>query len=261
MQSIPASPDGSAAGANSELSAAQEKPAGIKVAVSTPVINSAPTRGKIPFAADAICGSGVEKAGAQANPDVETVQTNKPYQKRGINLFVAECYSPAGEKIYVGMELIDEKNLVAAQLYASGGRSLVRGVASIFERALRGTQAQDKTDNQLNLLGIRNRDHVRELTEKPSKDDSYDNRGEEIMASVHGAAAGFSPTANGMQYLTYASSQPIPEAGLLASLPTECCLEDRDDLLRFFREKYGHLIMSVVSRLASDGETLENRGC
>jgi hypothetical protein len=260
MQSIPAPSGKSTAGTNSTLPATQKRPVETREPVSAPHMNSDLIRAKSLFTPDETFQLMVERAEAQPNADVDLVQQNKPYHKRGAHWYVAECYSPAGEKMYVGMELIDEKNLAALQLYAGGARSLIRGVATIFQRALKGNQPQEKTDRQLTLLGIQNRDHVRELTQKSSKDDSFENRGKEIMESVHGAACGFSPSANRMEYLTYASSKPIPDTGFLASLPGQCLAQNRDDLLRFFRENYGHLIMSVISRFSGDDDTLENRG-
>jgi hypothetical protein len=260
MQNISASPERVTADEDRKFSADQEKSLEIPGLDSKPTVKSYTARGKDPYIPDEASSVPAEKVRAEVDTDVGIKQLSKPYKKLGANLFVAECFSPAGVKMYVGMELIEEKTLASARLYACGARSLVRGVATIFERAMRGDQLPEKTEAQLTILGIQNRDHVRELTEKPSKDKFCKNRGEEIMAAVHGAANGFSPSASGKHYFVYASSKPIPETGLLASLPAKCSIQDEDELLQFFSKNYGHLIMSVVSRLDDDGETLENRG-
>ena len=260
MQNISASPEVIIEKKDRKLSADQEKSLEIQGLAYKPAVKSYTARGKDPYISDEASSVSAEKVVAEVYADVGVEQLSKPYKKLGANLFVSECYSPAGEKMYVGMELIEEKTLTSARLYACGARSLVRGVATIFERAMRGDQPPEKTEAQLTILGIQNRDHVRELAEKPSKDKFCKNRGEEIMAAVHVASCGFSPSASGKHYFVYASSKPIPETGLLASLPTESCIDDEDELLQFFSKNYGHLIMSVVSRLDDDGETLENRG-
>ncbi len=260
LQNIPASPDVNTLATNSKIPTEQKKPLEIEGLPSAPALKSYTAKRKELFIPDEASRLPAEKVVAEVDADVGINRLSKPYKKLGANLFVSECYSPAGEKMYVGMELIEEKTLKSARLYACGARSLVRGVATIFGRAMRGDQTPEKTEAQLTMLGIQNRDHVRELTEKPSKDKFCKNRGEEIMAAVHVASCGFSPSASGKHYFVYASSKPIPETGLLASLPTECCIDDEDELLQFFSKNYEHLIMSVVSRLDDDGETLENRG-
>lgn len=260
MQNISASPEVITEKEDRKLSANQEKSLEIQALASKPTVKSYTASGKDPYISDEASRTPAEKVVAEVYADVGVEQLSKPYKKLGANLFVAECYSPVGEKMYVGMELIEEKTLMSALLYANGARCLVRGVATIFERAMRGDQSPGKTEAQLTILGIQNRDHVRDLTEKSSKDKFCKNRGEEIMAAVHGAASGFSPSASGKHYFVYASSKPIPETGLLASLPDKCSIQDEDELLQFFSKNYGHLIMSVVSRLDDDGETLENRG-
>jgi hypothetical protein len=260
MQNISASLEVITADEDRKLSADQEKSLEIQGLASKPTVKSYTAIGKDPYISDEASRVPAEKVVAKVDAVISVRQLSKPYKKLGANLFVAECYSPAGEKMYVGMELIEEKTLTSARLYACGARSLVRGVATIFGRAMRGDQPPEKTEAQLTILGIQNRDHVRELIEKPSKDKFCKSRGEEIMAAVHVASCGFSPSASGKHYFVYASSKPIPETGLLASLPDKCSIQDEDELLQFFSKNYGHLIMSVVSRLDDDGETMENRG-
>jgi hypothetical protein len=260
MQNISALPERVTADEDRKFSADQKKSLEIQGRASAPIVNSYTAREKDSFISDEAFRLQAEKTMTDVDADVGIKQLIKPYKKLGANLFVAECYSPAGEKMYVGMELIEEKSLTSVQLYACGARSLVRGVATIFERAMRGDQTREKTEEQFTILGIQNRDNVHELTEKPSKDKFCKNRGEEIMAALHGAACGFSPSASGKHYLVYASSKPIPETGLLASLPEACSIQHENELLRFFKENYSHLIMSVLSCLNDDGKTLENRG-
>jgi hypothetical protein len=226
-----------------------------------PTIKTDTVRPQNPFLSERRSHAAEDQMAAQATVGVGIIQGVKVYQKPSANLFTAECYSPAGEKIYVGMELVDEQNLLTASLYGTGGRSLVREVANVLTRAMGGCQPSETTEKQLAILGIQNRNHVRELSEKPSTVEFYKNRGEQMMIAVHGASSGFYPSASGKHYITYASSLPIPENGLFASLPSEYSGgSNEDDFLRFFRENYGHLIMSVGTRLDHDGESFENRG-
>lgn len=226
-----------------------------------PTIKTDTARAQNPFLSEQCFLNAEDQMTAQATAGVGVIQGVNVYQKPSANLFTAECYSLAGEKIYVGMELVDEQNLLSAKLYGAGGRSLVREVATVLKRAMGGNQSLETTEKQLALLRIRNRDHVRELSEKASAVDLYKNRGEQIMVAVHGASSGFYPSAFGKHYITYASSLPIPQNGLFASLPSEYSGgNNEDDFLYFFRENYGHLIMSVGTRLDNDGESFENRG-
>jgi hypothetical protein len=262
MRNISASPEVITADEDRKFSADQKKSLEIQGLVSKPTVKSYTARGKDPYISDEASNVSVEKVRAELDADVGIKLLSKPYKKLGDNLFVAECYSPAGEKMYVGMELIEVKTLKSARLYACGTRSMVREVAGVFVRALGGDVPPEETEKYLTILGIHNRDNVRELTEKPrkSKFSISKNRGAEIMGALYGGTEGFSPSASGKHYFVYASSKPIPETGLLASLPDKFNGEDYDELLGFFKENYSHLIMSVISRLDDDGESLENRG-
>jgi hypothetical protein len=229
---------------------------------------------------------------------------DKGYTKISDNLFTSEIMTPDGP-LYFGMELVTEENLEQASTYAEDNNSLVTQFADRIKDCFEGEMKkkagqmlgwfEPAPDQVLESLKIKNRDNVSRLLNTPSSDtskslfkNSYGSNGActklgEQLSSISTASEGFSVSDSGKSYITYISSEPIPENGLFTNLlPGYEDAEEFDEYIdkehksvehtkyfcTYMKENYGHIIMSVASNLGSkgsddlnfkDGE-FENRG-